>query len=66
MRNTQKDGLVFGALLGSSLAFPEVGSYVTDFLSDIIPTAGQFMGDFSIPFYIIVGSILIGWAVDKT
>ena len=66
MRNKQKDGLLFGGLLGASLAYPQVGAYVTDFLSDIIPATWQVMGDFSIPFYIIAGSILIGWAVDKT
>lgn len=66
MRSRTKDGLIFGSILGASLAYPQVGAYLRDFLADIIPTTWQIMGDFSIPAYIIIVSILIGWAVDKT
>ena len=66
MRNKTKDGILFGALLGASLAYPQVGSYIRDFLADIIPTAYQFAGNFSIPLYIIIAAIFIGWVVDKT
>ena len=66
MRNRTKDGLIFGGVLGASLAYPQVGAYLRDFLADIIPATWQIMGNFSIPFYIIIASIAIGWVVDKT
>lgn len=66
MRNRTRDGLIFGGVLGASLAYPQVGAFVTNFLADVIPASWQIMGTFSIPFYIIVGSIAIGWLVDKT
>ena len=66
MRNRNKDGIVFGGLLGASLAYPQVGASLRNFLADTIPAIWQVMGNFSIPFYIIIVSIAVGWAVDKT
>lgn len=66
MRNKTKDGLIFGGIFGVSLAYPQVGAYLRDYLADLIPATWQVMGNFSISFYIIIASIAIGWAVDKT
>ncbi len=66
MRNKTKDGIIFGGILGASLAYPQVGAYLRSFLADSIPSSWQLMGDFTIPFYIIIVAILIGWIVDKT
>lgn len=62
----KKDGMILGGILGTIIAFPEVGKSIVLFLENTLPEAWLFAGNASVPIYLIGSGLIIGYIVDKT
>lgn len=60
------DGLVIGALLGVVLAFPGIGTTITNWITSIVPITWDFLGTYTVKAIIIAGAALIGAITDWT
>ena len=57
-----QNGTILGALFGAVIVW---GSGIYDWVAGVVPTTWLYLGDYSIPVYLIVTGALIGYFIDK-
>ncbi len=62
LKDTAKNGTVVGGLMG---LFIVIGDTIVKSLKDILPSSWLILGDLSVPIYIILVSVIVGYAIDK-
>jgi len=61
-KDTLHNGAVLGALLGIAIIW---GNTILAKIEELIPTAWEVLGEYSIPVYVIAAGALLGYAVDR-
>jgi len=57
-----KNGTILGALMGIGIVF---GEKIINWLTKILPENWLYLGDWSVPIYIILLSAIVGYFVDR-